>query len=172
MLGETEAASESIVIGADRLATGDRRQNSGFRVVCVGAASSNMLISVRCFADIYGWPQAACEFPDWINHDAWRDLSGQYRVELDAKNRGSLTFHYKKRPSAREQVRTELRCVELLGQNTTGRSFTAVSFTSATCTSQHQCVMITQKDQDVIEIKLGELSQHFSFATQSHPDMQ
>ena len=91
----------------------------------------------------------------------WRDLSGQYRVEVDTKNRGRLIIHYKKRPTSREQVRTELRCIEVLGHNTTHKSFVAVSFTSAACTSQHQCVMITQKDQDVMEIKLGELLKHF-----------
>ena len=106
--------------------------------------------------DVHGWPDAQCRFPDWINHDMWRDLSGQFRVEVDTKTHSKLTIYYKKRTNAREQAKSELRCIEELSHNKTHKAFVGISFTSVGCTAQHQCVMITKKDQDVIEIKLGE----------------
>ena len=109
------------------------------------------------YVDAHGWPEAQCRFPDWINHDTWRDLSGQFRVEVDTKTYSKLTIYYKKRTNAREQAKSKLRCIEEVSQDNTEKTFIGVSFTSVGCTSQYQCVMITQKDHDVIEIKLGEL---------------
>jgi len=72
-----------------------------------------------CFcADVAGWPDASCRFPDWLTAVTWRDLDGQSRYGVDDE---SMTFFVHSSTSSRHHHhhhhhqsddRSELRCLQ------------------------------------------------------------
>lgn len=69
-------------------------------------------------ADVAGWPDASCRFPDWVTEVTWRDLAGQSRYSFDEE---SMTFfvhfttsskHHHHHHHHQSDDRIEFRCLQ------------------------------------------------------------
>jgi len=67
-------------------------------------------------ADVAGWPDASCRFPDWLAEVTWRDLAGQSRYSVDDE---SMTFFVHSAASSKHHHhhhqsddRSEFRCLQ------------------------------------------------------------
>jgi len=68
-------------------------------------------------ADIAGWPDASCRFPDWLAAVTWRDLAGQSRYSFDDDSmalfvRSSASSKHQQHHQHQSNERSEFRCLQ------------------------------------------------------------
>jgi len=78
----------------------------------------SFVYSIHLFAcaDMAGWPDASCRFPDWLATVTWRDLEGQSRYGVDDE---SVTFFVHSSSTSKRHHhhhhsddRSEFRCLQ------------------------------------------------------------
>ncbi|KAL3869009.1 hypothetical protein ACJMK2_041744 [Sinanodonta woodiana] len=111
------------------------------------------------------WPRSTCTFPRYLaNQNKWRDLSGRIRLEVESglqvlrlKERLPLGTMMYKDGSAVAVSKLVLRCVQSVGESISGLiADFFIYYTNDSCVSGYQCLRIIKRDENVIELYVGD----------------
>ncbi|XP_052090667.1 uncharacterized protein LOC127727229 isoform X1 [Mytilus californianus] len=125
--------------------------------------------------DDHRWPLQRCSFPKFfIHHKRWRDLSGQYVLEVESQMfrikdkhaQETIIFDADKH---RSDTWMMLRCINDIDKtlNSQIQEF-IVHATDDKCTSKYRCLRLKKRHNKVIELHIGEaVDDRFSVCSDS-----
>lgn len=111
----------------------------------------------------YRWPLQRCTFSKFFIHrKKWRDLSGQYELEVESQMFRIKDTHARDNNIFDEENYTSdtwlmLRCINEAGNPDDAHvQQYVVHSTDNTCTSNYRCVRLTMRHSQVVELQIGE----------------
>ncbi|KAL5017046.1 hypothetical protein ScPMuIL_006635 [Solemya velum] len=150
--------------------TGDMSMSAD--ATCQGLQSPTIGVSTMSMSKV-DWPRPNCVYPDFFSRRAWRDLTGSYRIEVmhgghefritDRFSANSGTIVYDER-SVQSQIKLSLRCYNLYEviTDSSGRfrkQKTYITYaTNDDCKSGYQCIKLTKRSNDVLELGIGKMA--------------
>lgn len=108
------------------------------------------------------WPIQRCSFPKFlIHHKRWRDLSGQYVLEVESQlfrisdtlAQDTVIFDADEH---RSDTTMMLRCIEDRGEITPHTEEFIAHVTDDKCTSKYRCLRLKKRHSKVVELQIGE----------------
>ncbi|WAR24267.1 hypothetical protein MAR_037936 [Mya arenaria] len=139
---------------------------------CQGLQSPTLGVISMKFTKDMNQPRGSCRFPDvLVNRNKWRDLSGKWILEVEAglqvlrlKDRlSSDKVHYEDGPFGIDTSLTKLviKCVENTYQAQTKiadvlQTDYVTYVTDDDCESGYQCVRLIKRDENILEMYLGD----------------
>ena len=109
------------------------------------------------------WPLQRCTFPKFlIHHKKWRDLSGQYVLEVDSqlfrirdkRAHDTVIFDADEHHSDTTMV---LRCITAMDRQANSQTVEFIAHaTDDKCTSKYRCLRLKKRHNKVVELQIGE----------------
>ncbi|XP_060601165.1 uncharacterized protein LOC132754542 [Ruditapes philippinarum] len=138
---------------------------------CQGLQSPTLGVITMKFSKDLNEPRGSCSFPDiLVNRNKWRDLSGKWLLDVeqglhvlrlkDRQPKGTMQYS---EPTNLDASSTKLviRCVEKTHHAETIkadvlRTDYVTYVTDDSCESGYQCVRLVKRDENILEMYLGE----------------